>query len=295
MSLATGYERVRQYRATISGSMCRRTFLPALVPLPHPLHPFEAPRAPEARLAFKRCMVNVKNNNFYVVISAASMVVWLAAPLYIVAVIARIIGIIAVAVLALGTWVVYRLISSPVRERPERSLALKLVVPDTFESAKDDSPWGTLLELVRRHYILTWYSKISPSPAFPDAVEILIRQAVLNAIAKGQKVDWPHFLVSRIVPLLKTHLRDFARAQHSTVPKLHPALTSIEVHLRHVVERIVQGILPEADKTLVVATLVREIGLSVVLPVFDMLADNDFWNQQIDERGGRYLHERQVQ
>jgi hypothetical protein len=31
-----------------------------------------------------------------------------------------------------------------------------------------------------------------------------------------------------------------------------------------------------------------------LMPVFDMLCDSDFWNRQIDERGGRYLHEQYV-
>jgi hypothetical protein len=29
--------------------------------------------------------------------------------------------------------------------------------------------------------------------------------------------------------------------------------------------------------------------------VFNMLCDSDFWNRQIDEQGGKYLHQRWVQ
>jgi hypothetical protein len=41
--------------------------------------------------------------------------------------------------------------------------------------------------------------------------------------------------------------------------------------------------------------MVREVILgTVMMPVFDMLCDSDFWNRQIDEKGGQYLHEQYV-
>jgi hypothetical protein len=102
-----------------------------------------------------------------------------------------------------------------------------------------------------------------------------------------------------VVPIVKAHLHHFQRVQHLAGPlplpsNPHTAFvdSSPEAHMCGIVERVVQSLFPDKDKTVVVGTLVREIGLSVILPVFELLADADFWNRQIDERGARYLHER---
>jgi sorting nexin-25 len=60
-------------------------------------------------------------------------------------------------------------------------------------------------------------------------------------------------------------------------------------------ERALESALPENDRSEVVKTMVREVMLgAVMMPVFDMLCDSDFWNRQIDEKGGQYLHEQYV-
>lgn len=177
-----------------------------------------------------------------------------------------------------------------------------------------------LFDLIKAHFIVPWYARISPSRAFPDAVEVLIRQSLSRTVQRGEQVDWPNVLISRMVPLLTEHLNHYrtiehlsstsaASKPHTSLPlplpqKPHPALVNsahgnalassptVEAHLRGLVKRMLDHILPDHEKTEVVGTIATEVVLgTVLLPVFDMLSDGDFWNRQIDERGGRYLHE----
>lgn len=180
--------------------------------------------------------------------------------------------------------------------------------------------FNALFDLNKAHYIMPWYARISPTRAFPDSVEVLIRQSLSRAIQRGEDIDWSDALVSRIIPLLTEHLHHFRSVEHlsstSARPtshthlplplpkKSHLALAStshgqssgstpsIEAHLRGLVKRMLKHVLPHHEQTEVVGGTASEIVLgTVVMPVFEMLCDGDFWNRQIDERGGRYLHE----
>ena len=178
-----------------------------------------------------------------------------------------------------------------------------------------------ILSLVRSTFVLPWYDRISPSPAFPNAVQDLILEAIDNISEKSNHVDWSTLLVSRIVPHITSHVHHSVSVEHLTsstttqdtplplpLPgKVHPALshqahvssqtawTQVESHFREVIGRVVDEALPEQDRSEVVKTIVREILLgTVILPVFEMLSDSDFWNRQIDERGGQYLREQYV-
>lgn len=178
----------------------------------------------------------------------------------------------------------------------------------------------SFFDLTKTHFILPWHERISPSPAFPNAVETLIRQSLSKVVERGEKTDWPDTFVARIAPRVTEHLHHFRSIEHlsstSTTPTTqttlplplphhaHPALTSaahaqgaglspnIEAHLRGLVKRMLAHILPEQERTRVVDAIVTEVVLgSILLPVFEMLCDGDFWNRQIDDRGGRYLRE----
>jgi sorting nexin-25 len=180
--------------------------------------------------------------------------------------------------------------------------------------------FNALFDLIKAHFIIPWYARISPSRAFPDAVEVLIRQSLSRTIQRGEEVDWPNVLVSRVVPLVTDHLHHFRNIEHlastsarpssqSHLPlplpkKPHPALAAtshgqstgssptVEAHLRGLVKRMLKHILPQHEQTEVVGAIASEVVLGTVLiPVFEMLCEGDFWNRQIDERGGRYLHE----
>jgi sorting nexin-25 len=194
-----------------------------------------------------------------------------------------------------------------------RDPALLSSAPGAVKSALD-----RLLALIRIHFILPWYSRISPSPAFPNSTDTLVRLVIANVVKQGYKVDWSSLLVSRIVPIVKDHLHHYRTVEHlassSSTPrtalalplpaKPHPALSVqshtsssgtpplVEAHLREQIDKLLKQMLPEADRSEVVSLLIREILLgAVLLPVYDLLCDPDFWNRQIDDRGGRYLHE----
>ncbi|OCF31087.1 hypothetical protein I316_07218 [Kwoniella heveanensis BCC8398] len=175
------------------------------------------------------------------------------------------------------------------------------------------------LSLIKRHFILPWYERISPSAAFPHAVEGLIRHVLADFSGRAEDVDWSNIVVSKILPLVTDHFQHYRSIEHlsssSTGPspnpalplplprKSHPALSvqphtssgispSIEAHFRQTLERVLRRCIPEKDQSEVVSTLVKELVLgAILLPVFDMMCDADFWNRQIDEKGGRYLHE----
>lgn len=181
---------------------------------------------------------------------------------------------------------------------------------------------NTLFDSIKAHFISPWYERISPSPAFPNAVETLLRQSTSELSKRIESVDWATFTVSRLVPLVTDHLHHFRSIEHlaaSTAPnhpvlplplpkRAHPTLASgashihadaisptIEAHLRGHVANMLDRILPEHDKADVVRTIIQEVLLGSVLgPIFEMLCDSDFWNRQIDDRGGRYLHEQYV-
>ncbi|WVF70538.1 hypothetical protein IAT40_005329 [Kwoniella sp. CBS 6097] len=175
------------------------------------------------------------------------------------------------------------------------------------------------LSLINQHFVLPWYERISPSPAFPHAVEGLIRHILSDVSGRAEAVDWSNVMVSRILPLVTDHFQHYRTIEHlssssaepSPNPALplplprrsHPALSaqphtssgvspSVEAHFRKTLERVLGRCTPEKDQSEVVSTLVRELLLgAVLLPVFDMMCDADFWNRQIDEKGGKYLHE----
>jgi sorting nexin-25 len=199
-------------------------------------------------------------------------------------------------------------------EEKTRSTPLYKLASDKTNSVVDK-----IFALIKSSFILPWYSRISPSPAFPNAVDILIRQVLVDLVDRSESVDWATLSVSKILPRLTDHVHHFRSVEHlsstsTPQPKEslplplprnpHPAiarqahmssggqLPPIEAHFRSMVSRVLESVLPESGKSNVVQTMVREVVLgSVLLPCFELLCDADFWNRQFEERGGRYLHE----
>ena len=190
-------------------------------------------------------------------------------------------------------------------------LALHASSSSAFNTLSD-----TIMGLVKEHFILPWYQRISPSSAMPDQIELLVRRMLFELIKKAELVDWPTFMVARILPIVTEHLQHYRSVEHlasaqassPTIPlplpkKPHPALApgahtftwgsaSIDAHFRDRLEKLVKETLHNADRSVVVSTLVREVLLGTVWsPAFEMLCDSDFWNRQIDERAGQYLRE----
>jgi sorting nexin-25 len=193
---------------------------------------------------------------------------------------------------------------------PSSSNRIHFNAPESFHESLNG-----LLQLVRRDFILPWYSRISPSAAFPNAVDGAIRQSLGNLADRAQRVDWATLVVSKTVPLLKEHIEHFkrvegtlstARGAESSIPlppKHHSAVAShhtpslapaaVEAHVQKTAERLLGLILPPKDSaSRSVRLMATEIvTMMILLPVIDMLSDGDFWNRLIEERGKRHLHE----
>ncbi|KLT41918.1 hypothetical protein CC85DRAFT_292390 [Cutaneotrichosporon oleaginosum] len=200
---------------------------------------------------------------------------------------------------------------------PPLAAVSRAAVPG-FEDPAVATRLDAILGLIRTFYVLPWYTKISPSRAFPDAVEGIIRHALGTAIQQAEAVDWPSLVTARIVPRVTEHLQHFRSVEHlAAAPSspekglplplpthAHSALTprnvspdadvaAIEGHLRGHIQRALSVILPETERTDVVRIMVREIVLgAIAMPIFHMLCDPDFWNRQISEHGAKLLHER---
>lgn len=182
--------------------------------------------------------------------------------------------------------------------------------PQSFNDSLDQ-----LLQLVRRDFIMPWYTRISGSAAFPNAVDRTIRQSLANLVVTAGKVDWANVIVSKTVPLLKDHIEHYKRVEGTLPtahggeisiplpPKHHPAIAphhtpslapaAVEAHLQRTADRLLGCILPEKEgASQSVRMMTREIiTMMILVPVIDMLSDGDFWNRLIEERGRRQIHE----
>jgi sorting nexin-25 len=175
--------------------------------------------------------------------------------------------------------------------------------------------------MVVRDFVLTWYRDISSSPSFPTAVSATLHDTLQRLLARANTIDLPVFFVKRILPKVTVHIEQFRRSEvalrgaalerHLTQSeeldlllasrysakggeRLHPAVDNLsttftkqteELHLRQLLDIVLPHILPEKEaRSKVLRIAVREIlACSVLYPLFDMLADPDFWNRAIDQ------------
>ncbi|GAA6062804.1 hypothetical protein JCM10212_006165 [Sporobolomyces blumeae] len=189
-----------------------------------------------------------------------------------------------------------------------------------------------LLSLITRDFVLKWYASMSDSPAFPNAVEQTILDSIARLSTRVSTVDWSDVLVGRILPLLTQHLDTFRSAEHAlrrqdvrtdltesdeldlflasrfaaelASGRLHEAVDvaspnsrpAEEAWLRSLFGRILPLVLPEREvDSQAVAIMVREIVASaVMLPIFDMLGDPDFWNRIIDDKAGSAIRDQNM-
>ncbi|BGP30845.1 tRNA (guanine-N(7)-)-methyltransferase (tRNA(m7G46)-methyltransferase) [Rhodotorula toruloides] len=197
-----------------------------------------------------------------------------------------------------------------------------------FLSAAIDS----LLHLILRDFVEKWYSAVSDSPVFPNAVDATIRESLLAISSRVGKVDWSDVLVGRILPLLTTHFERFgiaekavhgrgARAgtpdsdefdlfvasryaQESKENRLHTAVDvaspnsrpAEEAWLRSTFEAILPLVLPEREvDSPAVRIMVREIvACAVIFPIIEMLSDPDFANRLIDDKAGAAIRDQKM-
>ncbi|KAI5292538.1 Intermediate filament protein [Ascosphaera acerosa] len=72
-----------------------------------------------------------------------------------------------------------------------------------------------ILGFALRDFITSWYQHISSNPAFCKEIDRAIRGAILQARAHAIKYDLVEILVSRVVPIITQHLKDFDVAERS--------------------------------------------------------------------------------
>lgn len=185
-----------------------------------------------------------------------------------------------------------------------------------------------LLDLILRDFVTSWYGNISKRSLFQNEIDRCIRAVLLSITARLTDLDLVELGISRVLPIVTAHLKDFYDAERlvrgkglennvtesdelSTAiagkyrnGKLHPVsslqyadtATPAKEHLRKLVERIMPAVLPSNMKSSpAVSVLIREIvSCAVLAPVVTTLADPDTWNQMIVNIGGAALQDRKT-
>ena len=182
--------------------------------------------------------------------------------------------------------------------------------------------------LVLRDFVNNWYGGISKRSTFTNEVDRTIRAALSAMLDRIMVLDIVGIGVSRMVPMITTHLSDFYEAERAVRGrkltksvtesdeldlaiagkykngKLHAAASLAfsdtklvqQGHLRSVVMRLLPKVLPANMTTSpAVTVLIQEIVTCAVLfPVIQMLAEPDTWNQLIANSGRTILQERKT-
>ncbi|CAE6479330.1 unnamed protein product [Rhizoctonia solani] len=202
---------------------------------------------------------------------------------------------------------------------------IKECSPETSELVHE------VIDFIIRDFVQVWYSNLSNSPAFPNALRRTIQETLENILARASQLDVSSLVVRKILPKITTHIEKFRQSEESLRGaalerrlsvdseeldillairyvgrgKLHPAVANLssmatrpteDLYLRQLFDRVLPLILPEADaKSRSVVIVAREIiGCSVLRPVIDMLADPDFWNQAIDRIASAAIREQKL-
>lgn len=199
------------------------------------------------------------------------------------------------------------------------------IYPESFiiSSAVDE-----LLELILRDFVLSWYKSISPSPSFPNSVDRAIRHALSNILDRLLALDLVELATQRFVPILSEHFREFYDAERAVRGKhlgrnltesdeldlaiasrykggaLHEAANLAfsdlklcqQEHLRKTVKLVLPQVLAEdVIGSRAVCVLIEElVSCAVLLPVVNMLADPDTWNQIMEGYGRSMLQDRRT-
>ncbi|KAH8693049.1 putative intermediate filament protein [Talaromyces proteolyticus] len=185
-----------------------------------------------------------------------------------------------------------------------------------------------LLQLASRDFIASWYKNISKSPKFVDEVDKALRLAIGNIRDRLVREDVTLLVVSRLVPILTAHLKEFDRAERAVrgrnlarsvteseeldlaivskyrEGRLHPAaavsLTDQKSTQQEYARKLVMGLLPQILpesllKSRAVSVLVREIvACAVLFPIVTLLSDPDTWNQLMETYGRTTLQDRKT-
>lgn len=211
------------------------------------------------------------------------------------------------------------------RFRTDREYTPQKLYPQSFLIS--DALDG-LVTLALRDFVSSWYKNISKDPTFVNEIDRGIRCAIAEIRDRLFREDIVIVVVSRVVPIITQHLRDFDIAERAVrgkalnrsvteseeldmaiaakyrEGKLHPAASltysdtklSEQEYLRKILVRILPEVLPESLlKSRAVSVLIKEIvACAVLFPVFQMLADPDFYNQLMEGYGRTALQDRKT-
>ncbi|KAJ5568780.1 hypothetical protein N7450_011266 [Penicillium hetheringtonii] len=185
-----------------------------------------------------------------------------------------------------------------------------------------------LLSFITRDFISSWYHNISPNPTFANEIDRVIRMALENLRDRLLAEDMISLVVSRIFPILTTHLREFDVAERSVrgrnlnrnvteseeldlaiankfrEGRLHPAAALSasdpklvqQEYLRKIAVTLSPQLFPESVlNSRIVSVLIREIiSCAVLLPIMTALSDPDTWNQLVEAYGRTALQDRKT-
>ncbi|EJP67616.1 intermediate filament protein MDM1 [Beauveria bassiana ARSEF 2860] len=183
-----------------------------------------------------------------------------------------------------------------------------------------------LLDLVLRDFVQVWYTNISPNSEFPDEVDRAIRLAIISLLDCLRDKDIVELSISRVVPILTAHFRDFYEAERSirgkklnksvteseeldlaiaakyNKGKLHPAASLSfpdmkivqQDYLRGLIARVLPKVMPRHMlSSRAVSIIVKEIvSCAVLSPVMQLLSEPDTWNQIMENMGRSMLQDR---
>ncbi|KAJ5281925.1 hypothetical protein N7478_007297 [Penicillium angulare] len=185
-----------------------------------------------------------------------------------------------------------------------------------------------LLSLITRDFVSSWYHNISSTATFANEIDQVIRVALENFRDRLLAEDLISLVVSRIFPILTSHLKEFDVAERSVrgrnlnrnvtdseeldlaiankyrEGRLHPAvgLASVDQktlqqdYLRKIATTLLPQLFPESVlKSRIVSVLTREIiSCAVLLPIATALSDPDIWNQLVEAYGRTALQDRKT-
>ncbi|KAJ9119074.1 hypothetical protein QFC22_003565 [Naganishia vaughanmartiniae] len=215
------------------------------------------------------------------------------------------------------------------RERTARILAISATISSQITPSSVDSQQRqpdvrfasayaalkALITQITATFVRPWYSLLSPSPAFPMALEVTLLDVSITLASRFERTNIPGLCASRLLPKITHHFDEYRKLEHLLNPltrhptaapdpatvlqshhkHLHPALPpstlsnplqSIEAYLRsRIVDPLLKTLLPPEERTDVVLALAREIiTCSILVPLVDMLSEPDFWNQYISDK-----------
>ncbi|KAJ5112171.1 hypothetical protein N7532_000216 [Penicillium argentinense] len=185
-----------------------------------------------------------------------------------------------------------------------------------------------LLSFITRDFVSSWYHNISPNPTFANEVDRVIRVALENLRDRLLAEDMITLIVSRIFPILTTHLKEFDVAERAVrgrnlnrnvteseeldlaiankfrEGRLHPAAALSasdpkvvqQEFLRKVAVTLSPQLFPESVlSSRIVSVLIREIiSCAVLHPIVSALSDPDTWNQLVEAYGRTALQDRKT-